>query len=112
MLKVFYHPNDLFCQLYKDGEFHAVAQRYADSIKGGQHISLMTCQEQVIHAVRLAIKQGKLSHEEVEFHFIKNMENGRIKESEVILSNKDGRLDHRPKGFCDWYGNMLSDILD
>lgn len=58
--------------------------------------------ELMIHAIRLAIKQGKLDHNDVVFVF----------EGEEIKSDKDGRMFHWPLGFCDHYESFLSKLLE
>ncbi len=56
----------------------------------------------VIDFLRLAIKEGKLKKEDIEFH---------DKNHEVILSDDNGHLDHWPEGFGDIRMNVLLKIM-
>lgn len=58
--------------------------------------------ELVIMAFRVLVCEGKLHHEQIEFHY-----NGK-----VIRINKDGRyLCPPPEGFCDRFDDFLDRLL-
>jgi ferredoxin-NADP reductase len=56
--------------------------------------------EQIIDHIRLAIKDGKISHEQVIFEY----------KGEEIRSDKDGRLPYWPKGFCEITSQVLMNL--
>lgn len=55
----------------------------------------------MIYAARVLIKQGLISHDQIEFRF------GDI----VIKHYPDGRFDHWPSGFCDVEETFLLELI-
>jgi hypothetical protein len=54
-----------------------------------------------ITAVRALICEGHIPHTEVQFIF----------DGQTLLPNKDGRMAHWPRGFCDYTDDLLMRIL-
>ncbi len=55
----------------------------------------------IFEHLRVLVKQGVISHEELVFIF----------EDQEILVNKNGTINHWPKGFLDWYMDVLTEII-
>ena len=72
------------------------AEGYVRSLTDGYKVRVST--ENVIHAARALVKEEGF---EVQFEF----------EGEVLTPNKDGRLEHWPNGFCNYFDNWLIRIL-
>ena len=62
----------------------------------------------VVHEVRVAIKQGRIKHTDVEFQLC---ERGVIKQTE-LFPDRDGRLKEWPEGFCDYHDKQLECLID
>jgi hypothetical protein len=60
------------------------------------------------YGIRLAVKNGDIKPEEIEFYFYANKDVGR---PQVIEINSDGRFEHWPDGFFDAYDQALRDML-
>lgn len=55
----------------------------------------------MIDYFRLAVVQGKISHEELRFKF----------KDEIITVHENGSLSHWPKGFCDYLDIVIRKII-
>lgn len=60
--------------------------------------------EIVIDAVRVLIKRGKISHQNVLFFY-------KTSESEPIRVDRNGTLSHYPDGFLDMRNKFLSELI-
>jgi hypothetical protein len=60
------------------------------------------------YGIRLAVKNGDIKHNEVEFYFYPDKDAGRPL---VIEINSEGRFEHWPDGFFDAYDRALNDML-
>jgi hypothetical protein len=99
-LFVFYEPNSAHAR--SDGEMEADLNKRIDLINNTeQNVFIFTSNFLYIDEVRMAISQGRLSHEVVEFHF----------NDITINSNQDGELDEWPKGFGDRTSEILCAIV-
>jgi hypothetical protein len=99
-LLVYYEPNGAHAR--SDGEMEAHLNERIDIVNNTEQIIVVfTSNFLYIEEVRMAICQGRISHELVEFHF----------EDHIINSTKEGRLDEWPKGFGDRTEEILCAIL-
>lgn len=94
-LKIIYDPDKGIG--YPDG--HCKNAAHSMSILRGEH----TIGSQLLFDhIRLLVKKGVLPVDELEVWF------GDIK----ICVDKNGRIAHWPKGFCDYFANTLNELLD
>jgi hypothetical protein len=63
---------------------------------------LLVANELIITAFRVKVLSGEIPHTQIVFKF----------EDQIIKINKDGRLAHWPKGFCDHNDNYLDQLLN
>jgi hypothetical protein len=97
---VYYEPNG--AHSLADGEMEDHLNKRIDIVNSTeQRVFVFVSNFSYIDEVRMAISQGRLSHEIVEFHF-----NGI-----VISSDQDGNLDKWPKGFGDRTSKILCAIV-
>jgi len=61
----------------------------------------------LIHAMRLAVKHGRITHDEVRFEFKERGE-----PCHVLYPDRNGNLAHWPKGFCDHMDKILEGLID
>ena len=63
--------------------------------------SVTVANEIIVMAVRLAVCQGRINHEDIVFVFM---------EQEVPM-DKNARIENWPNGFCDTYDRILDGLL-
>lgn len=95
MIKIEFQANN-FNVAVPDGGAQAWAEDVAQKGNGYYITSNHLC----IYHIRLLVQQGTINHNNVEFIF----------EDRVISVNKNGRLNHWPKGFCDHIDNVLCEL--
>ena len=85
-----------------DGKaMETVLNAYKLSLRFNTPSFLKTSSENVVLAARVAIKEGKFSHEKVEFRY----------KQESWYMDKDGRNEFWPVGFCDTCSRFLERLL-
>jgi predicted ATPase len=75
------------------------------------NIVRVTSNDHIFNGVRVAVKKGIISHEEVYFEEYVYDPIGNIVKHRVLI-NKDGSLDSLPKGFFDQFNNELDMLLE
>lgn len=102
MITLAYHPDPDRGRAFADGECDAEIDRWIARHNSGQDHRCWASTENIFLALRVAIKQGKISHEDVLVEF-----NGQLGEFD-----KDGRSEFWPDGFCDYTQKKLFVLLD
>jgi len=103
MLKIHYTKSG---EAISDYQCEKFILYYYNNINEGYYkdnISIYTSTELVIHTARALIKEGKIDNEKVEFY---------LNDELIGKADKNGRLNNWPKGFCDYYDNILDRLLD
>jgi predicted ATPase len=79
----------------------------------GVQIILETHSDQIFNGIRLAIREGKIKHEDVQFHYFQRLEKQGQFITEVISPNIDrnGRIDRWEDGFFDEWDKALEKLL-
>jgi len=77
----------------------------------GVQIILETHSDHIINGIRKAIKQEKISNENVLFNFFEKGEEVGQNTIREIYADKDGNLSEWPKGFFDQFENDLMDLM-
>ena len=101
LLTIQYEPETSGLKTVGDGEAQQYVEKIVLSAANGLHIILLTSQQIVVDYVRLCIYKNLIPHKEVVFKF-KDFD---------IISDKFGRLDYWPRGFCDYQDNILNELL-
>lgn len=103
MITLKYDPNNGIA--YRDGGLDEYVNRLciqnnrASDTNNEIHITAAT--ENIFLALRVAIKQGRISHEDVLVEY--NKQFGKY--------DKDGRSEFWPDGFCDYHQKQLLELL-
>lgn len=67
--------------------------------------------EVFFYALRVAIRESVISHEDVEFHFHERGLNKSAPNIQILKCDSDGRFDYWPAGFFDKSETLLSKLL-
>lgn len=70
-------------------------------------IDIHTSTSNMVNALRVLIKRGTVSHEDVTILY--KRPDG---VPEMLIADKDGRLDHWPDGFCDFDEKVYDELID
>jgi predicted ATPase len=78
----------------------ALGRLIALGSKCGVQFLIETQSDHLMDGIRIAVKQGKVSPEEVAFHYLKKGLSGET-EIDTPTINTNGKLSHWPEGFFD-----------
>jgi len=81
----------------------------ARAAAAGVQVICETHSDHILNGVRLAVKQKLLQPDQLAMHFFER-ENGKVIVQTPEL-DEDGRLDYRPEGFFDEYGNSMRNLM-
>ena len=102
LVTVYYDPDNEKFKMVPDGDAEEYVKGFIkDAIGAGDTCQLDTCQESVVDWVRVWITRKLINHKQVEFIFKDN----------IMFSDKYGKLDWWPKGFCDYRDKQLEYLL-
>ena len=96
MFKVIYDPE--FGQIVPDADIESFVKSYIDN--HSRNAKVRVGSETLFTRFRVAVAEGDLDFESVEFYF----------KGELIKHRADGSLERWPKGMCDYYGNYVRRI--
>jgi hypothetical protein len=95
MKTIEYAPNE---EAIRDADAERPALEFLQ-LEGQQHICVST--DNFINAARVHICRGVIPHDQVVFLF----------DGMELRPDSDGRLDHWPRGFCDFTDRWLMELL-
>ncbi|WP_435059324.1 AAA family ATPase [Streptomyces sp. bgisy060] len=94
--------------LHPQGQTQMAVLAASAAVQGAQVI-METHSDHVLNGVRLAVKQGRVTPEEVVLHYFRG--NGTGAEIVSPRVNADGRIDQWPSGFFDELENTLDQLI-
>ena len=92
------------------GAQHRLARLFVAAVKAGRQVILETHSEHVVNAVRLAVKTGDLTPEQVAIHFFELDDEGATTTTRIDLDTS-GRAMTWPEGFFDQGAKELMELL-
>jgi predicted ATPase len=115
---LFASPGDLLIIENPESHLHPQGQArlgklFAQAAENGVQLFIETHSDHVLNGVRVATKQKIISPENVGlFFFVRDFESDEHK-TEIIqpFIDENGRIDKRPKGFFDEWGNQLDELM-
>ena len=100
MLKVEYSKDGIVLSDHEAYNFvRNTIRNYSNT---GPDVHVVVANELTITAFRVAVKRKEIPHDQIQFMF----------ENYGMNVDKGGRIDHWPRGFCDFNDNFLSTLLD
>lgn len=109
------HPGDVIAIETPEAHLHPGAQHrlarlLIAAVKAGRQVILETHSEHVVNAVRLAVKAGDLTPEQVAIHFFGLDDDGATTATRIDL-DASGRAMAWPEGFFDQGAKELAELL-
>ena len=113
---LFARPGDLLIIENPESHLHPQGQArlgklFALAAENGVQLFIETHSDHVLNGVRVAAKQKNISPENVGIFFFERDLEEHITEIIQPFLDENGRLDKRPKGFFDEWGNQLDELL-
>lgn len=99
MIYVRYDPNGIVS--VPDGKIDFVVSAIINANDIDQ-FEIIIPNQIVIDAIRLAVKEGRIDHNNIVFLF----------DEHELRVDRNGRIDEWPKGFCDKWEDILMRMLD
>jgi len=114
---LFAHPGDLLIIENPESHLHPQGQArlgklFAQAAEQGVQLFIETHSDHVLNGVRVATKQQLISPENVGIFFFERYlaEEHRTEIIQPII-DENGRINKRPKGFFDEWGNQLDELM-
>ncbi|MCI0673658.1 MAG: DUF3696 domain-containing protein [Myxococcaceae bacterium] len=111
-------PGALLLMENPEAHLHPRGQRrmgefLARAASAGVQILLETHSDHLLNGIRLAVHQGKLSHDKVRLHFFERVDGALTPHHQVLSPHMDrnGRIDQWPAGFFDEWDAALDQLL-
>jgi len=113
---LFARPGDLLIIENPESHLHPQGQArlgklFALAAENGVQLFIETHSDHVLNGVRVAAKQKNISPENVGIFFFERDPEEHMTEIIQPFLDENGRLDKRPKGFFDEFGNQLDELL-
>ena len=110
-------PGDLLLIENPEAHIHPSGQKWignliASAASGGVQVIVETHSDHVINGIRLAVKHGKINHEDAGiFFFYKDEEDGYRHKVSSPRIDENGKIDIWPSGFLDEWDAELLELL-
>ena len=118
-LRVEYLPNDNTIVKVCDGNVFNYVKKYCKKVNNIDNstdsklsILLLTSQESVIYAFRLAVSDGLISPDDIEFSFTVPVPNLHVPNTHIIEVDNYGHCSEYPDGFADFIDKINMKFLD
>jgi predicted ATPase len=113
---LFARPGDLLIIENPESHLHPQGQArlgklFALAAENGVQLFIETHSDHVLNGVRVAAKHKNISPENVGIFFFERYPDEHLTEIIQPFLDENGRLDKRPKGFFDEWGNQLDELL-
>jgi len=113
---LFARPGDLLIIENPESHLHPQGQArlgklFALAAESGVQLFIETHSDHVLNGVRVAAKHKQISPENVGIFFFERYSEEHMTEIIQPFLDENGRLDKKPKGFFDEFGNQLDELL-